>query len=307
MSDEKALAKTQESMIAEISPFMAQSLDLKAKAEVAEVTNEQQLASAVAVKKQITTHRKLVTDTRLGITRRFDEVKNAIIGKEREILLPLDEAQTVLGDKILTYQEEQERIRREEAARVQKMVERFAVDVYRYKEVDQVQDEGERLKKLYGELKPEDQKHPDVKVAFTQSINRLADRRAYLIEQEEQRKERERLEAEAAKQSEERAAIEREKSKNAEKARKIEADKERLEREKQRKADEEEAEEARKKQEAEDKHKVKAGVRTVTKFEVTDATAVPREFCVPSDQLIRAAVAEGREVPGVRVWTEKKV
>lgn len=306
-TDEKALQVAQEKMIAEISPFEQQSRDLLVKAEQAEVTNELQLASAVNIKKMITGHRKLVSDTRLSITRRFDEVKKAIINKESEIMLPLDEAQTLLGDKILSYQEEQERIRREEAERVQKMVDRFAVDQYRFKTVDEVQDEGERLKKVYSELKPDDQKHPDVKVAFTQAVNRLSDRKQYLIEQEEQRKERERLDAEAKKQSAERQAIEEEKAKNAEKQRKIDAEKERLEREKQRKADEEVAEEARKAREKSEKNQVKAGVRTVTKFEITEDYLVPREYCEPSDKLIRAAVADGKEIPGVRVWTEKKV
>jgi len=308
MSNDKALQQTQDAMIAEISPFEQQSRDLLAKAEAAEVTNEQQLASAVAVKKQITGHRKLVQDTRLSITRRFDEVKKAIMNRESEILLPLDEAQATLGDKILTYQEEQERIRREEQERVDKIVQRVTVgDVYRFKDVDMVQDEGERLKKLYSELKPEDQKLPDVKVAFTQSINKLADRKQYLIEQEERRKEEERLAEERKKQSAERAKIEEEKAEIERKRRAIEAEKERLEREKQRKADEEAAEEARLEREREEKQRVKAGVRTVTKFEIVNALEVPRQYCEPSDKLIRAAVLEGKEVPGVRVWTEKKV
>lgn len=307
-TDEKALLKAQESMIGEISPFEQQSRDLLQKAEAAEVSTEQQLASAVAVKKQITAHRKLVQDTRLNITRRFDEVKKAIMVKEDEILLPLDEAQAKLGEKILSYQEEQERIRREERERIEKIVARVTItDVYRYKTPGDVQDEGERFKKLYSELKPEDQKLPEVKVAFTQSINKLADRKAYLLEQLEQEKERQRLEEQAKKQSAERAELERQKAANEAKQRKIDAEKERLEREKQRKADEEAAEEARKEQEAEARRRVKTGVRTITKFEVTDEFEVPREYCTPNDQLIRAAVLAGKEIPGVRVWKEKKV
>src|SRR5882757_11437215 len=144
MSEDQALQKAQDNMIAEISPFQATSVELKAKAEAQEVTNEMQLASAVNVKKQITAHRKLVTDTRLGITRRFDDVKRAIMTKEAEILLPLDEGQTALSQKMLTYTEEQERIKREEQERVEKIVARFQVpDVYRYTDVDSVQDEGE--------------------------------------------------------------------------------------------------------------------------------------------------------------------
>ncbi|MBI5117617.1 hypothetical protein HZA56_14160 [Candidatus Poribacteria bacterium] len=309
-TDEKALAVVQEKMVGEISPFLIKSQDLKARAEAQTVTNEREAAAAVALKKEITGHRKLVQDTRLDITRQFDEVKKAIMTKEAEILLPLDEGQTDLGQKILTYQEEQERIAREERERVEKIVLRVTLsvsDTYRFKTVDEVQDEGERFKKLYGELKTEDQKLPDVKAAFTVSINRLQDRKAYLIEQEEQRIEREKLEAQRKEQSEAQAKIDAEKAANERKARQIEAEKERLEREKQRKADEEEAEAARKKRESEEKNRVKTGARTVTKFEITDPLIVPREYCEPVEKLIRAAIAEGKTVEGVRVWTEKKV
>src|SRR5687768_8468432 len=122
MSNENQLVQYQENLVQELNPFEATSNELLAKAESQDVTTELQLASAVAIKKQITTHRKLVSDTRLDITRRFDQVKKAIINRENEILLPLDKAQSALGDKILTYQEEQERIRREEEERVNTLV-----------------------------------------------------------------------------------------------------------------------------------------------------------------------------------------
>lgn len=308
MSEDQALQKAQDNMIAEISPFEAQSRELLSKAQAQEVGNEMQLASAVSVKKQITAHRKLVTDTRLGITRRFDEVKKAIMNKEAEILLPLDEAQTALGEKMLAYTEEQDRIKAEEAERVTKMVERFNIpDVYRFKAVGDVDDEGARLKKLYTELKPEDQNNAEVKAAFTVAINKLSDRKAYLEEQAAQEAERQRLEAQAKKQSDAQADIEAEKAANAAKARKIEAEKERMEREKQRKADEEAAEDARKKAESEKRNRVKTGVRTVTNFEVTEPWLVPREYCEPSDKLIRAAIKDGKDVPGVKVTVEKRV
>ena len=306
--DEKSIIQAQENMIAEISPFEQKSYELLQKAQDQEVSNELQLASAVAVKKEITAHRTLVKTTRLDITRRIDDVKKAIMNKELDITLPLDEAQTALSEKILTYQEEQERIRREEAERVAKIVQRVTVpDVYRFKTPDEVQDEGERFKKMYSELAPDDQKIAEVKIAFTMSINKLQDRKAYLVEQIEQEKERARLAEEARKQSAERAEIERQKAETERKKRQIEAEKERLEREKQRRADEDAAEEERKAREAAEKSRVKTGARTVTTFEITDPAAVPREYCKPDEQLIRAAVKDGKEVPGVTVKTERKL
>ena len=47
-------------------------------------------------------------------------------------------------------------------------------------------------------------------------------------------------------------------------------------------------------------------MRTVWKFEVTDAVKVPREYCEPSSKLIRAAVDAGvRNIEGVRIWPEE--
>lgn len=42
------------------------------------------------------------------------------------------------------------------------------------------------------------------------------------------------------------------------------------------------------------------------RFEITDATKVPREYCEPSAKLIRAAVDAGvRTIEGVRMWEEE--
>lgn len=305
---ETALQKAQENMIAEISPFEQVSRDLLAKAEAQEVSNEQQLASAVAVKKQITTHRKLVSDTRLGITRRFDEVKKAIMNRESEILLPLDQAQTALGEKILTYEEEQERIRKIEAERIAGLVKSVTlVDQYTLKTVADVEAKQKELQKVYDSLSDSDRTVGDVKATFTRSINTLADRKAYIEEQQRQEIERKRLAEEAAKQSEERQKIEAEKAANAEKERKIQAEKDRLEREKKRVADEKAADEEAKRKAAEDNARVKTGARTVTSFVIVNSEIVPREYCVPSDALIRSAIKQGIEVPGVEVKVERKI
>lgn len=307
MLDNIALDKAQETMIDQINPFEAQSRELLVKAEQQEVNSEQDLASAVAVKKQITAHRKLVTDTRLGITRQFDEVKKAIMNREAEILLPLDKAQSTLGEKMLTYTEEQERIKKAEAERIQSIVMSFSVNTYTLATPEAVDEKGASLKKAYADLSQEDQKMATIKVAFTQAVNALADRKAYLEEQIAQEEERKRLEAQAAEQSEERNKLEAEKAAVAEKERKIAAEKERLEREKQRKADEEAAEKERERIAREEKNSVKTGARTVTSFEIESPWLVPRKYCEPSDKLIRAAVKEGVEIPGVKVTVERKI
>jgi hypothetical protein len=44
---------------------------------------------------------------------------------------------------------------------------------------------------------------------------------------------------------------------------------------------------------------VAATIRTTESFEIIKADMVPREFCEPSDAKIKAALALGKEVPGV--------
>ena len=49
-------------------------------------------------------------------------------------------------------------------------------------------------------------------------------------------------------------------------------------------------------------------VKSIWKFEITDAAQVPRQYLVVSDQLVRQAVQAGaREIPGVRIYEDKTV
>lgn len=49
-------------------------------------------------------------------------------------------------------------------------------------------------------------------------------------------------------------------------------------------------------------------VRKVWKHQVVDGTKVPRQFCEPSDRILREAVRNGaRDIPGVRIWEETEV
>lgn len=47
--------------------------------------------------------------------------------------------------------------------------------------------------------------------------------------------------------------------------------------------------------------------REVTKFEVMDLSILPREYTLPDEKKISAAVALGKEIPGVRVYKETVV
>ena len=48
-------------------------------------------------------------------------------------------------------------------------------------------------------------------------------------------------------------------------------------------------------------------MRMITKFEVTDASKLPRHLLVPDMPKVRNAVLSGVKVPGVRVWEEPSI
>jgi len=48
-------------------------------------------------------------------------------------------------------------------------------------------------------------------------------------------------------------------------------------------------------------------IRTVTKYEITDESLLPREYMQPNTGTIRKAALAGKEIPGVRVWKEESI
>ncbi len=299
MTENKALATAEQNMVAEISPFQARANELLQRAKGAKVTNEQEAAAAVALKKEITGHRSLVNQTRLGITRQIDTLKKAIIGKEAEVLQPLEDAQAAVGAKVLAYQDKLERERREEQERIDKAVQRVSCgNVYALKTVAEVEAKGEQIKGVYSQMSAADQKDSRIKLAFTESVNKLIDRKTYLVEQARQEAERAELDAKEAKL----AAQKRRQDAKDEKQRRQE-EQEEIER----KADAD-----RRAAELAEKNQVKTGVRTLAELEITNPDLVPREFCSPDLAKVRAALKAHTagtpfEVPGIKITVTKKL
>lgn len=289
-----SLTTAQQNMVAEISPLLHRANSLMEKAKSVKVTDERGAANAIALKREITAHRTLVNQARLGITRQIDTVKKAIMDKESEILEPLQIAQDLVGDQVLAYQEEKERQRLAEIKRVDDLVDSVAMhSAYHLKTVAEVEKRYRQIRAAYADMSTDDQDNSAVKVAFTEAGSVLADRKAYLVEQARQEEERKKLDAQAAKQ----AAKQRRLDEQAAKAKRREAQEDA---ERQAQADRAEAERTARSQ-------VKTGVRTIIDITITDSNVVPREYCVPDMALIRTAVKAGVAVPGVKVKKIKKL
>lgn len=174
-----------------------------------------------------------------------------------------------ISQKILAYQEEQERLAKEEAARIDSICAKFATNAKSLRSQKACDERGAELKQAFAELPEADQNHAEIKLAFTKAINELLTRKDELTTAE-------RDEAEAAKLAA------------------------------QRKREQEIAEAEAAKAAKSQKPAVKSGIKTKTVFTVTNPELVPRYLCEPSDKLIREAIANGlREIPGVEIREEK--
>lgn len=258
-----------DSQVATISPFKAKSQELLEQAKDKEVTDDATAKEAVAIRKLITSHRTKVKNARLAITRNFDSVKSQFIDAEKDVLAPAEEALENISQKILAYQEEQERLAKEEAARVDAICAKFEVNAKSLRSQKACDEKGAELKQIFAELPKADQNHAEIKLAFTTAINSLLTHKDELTIAERDEVESTRLAM-------------------------------------QRKLDQKIAEAEAAKAAKAQKSTVKSGIKTKTIFTVTNPELVPRSLCEPSDKLIREAIANGlHEIPGVEIREEK--
>ncbi len=181
-----------DSQVATISPFKIKSQELLEQAKAKEITDDATAKEAVAIRKLITSHRTEVKNARLAITRNFDSVKSQFIDAEKDVLAPAEEALENISQKILAYQEEQERLAKEEAARVDAICAKFDTNAKSLRSQKACDEKGAELKQIFAELSEADQNHAEIKLVFTKAINELLTRKDELTTAE-------RDEAEAAK------------------------------------------------------------------------------------------------------------
>ena len=244
---------------------------MKDEAEALEIKDAGTLKTALELRKRVVKHINTTADYRKQYTRPLDQVTSQLIAGEREVLAPAEDAKSIVGKKIMDYEAEQERLAAIERERLGKIMESFDTnEAVHSNKVTLIDERGAKLKADYAALPQADQDNPDIKLAFTQSVNRLLEARDILSRA--QVDEAERAKAQAKRDADELAA-------------------------------KHEAETAPRTTSA---PAPKTGVKMVTKFEVIDQGAVPREYCVVSESHIRKASANGTtEIAGVRIYQER--
>ena len=262
-----------DSQVAIITDFERKSSALKAEVEAIDITDTQTLKSAMDKRKEINSHIKEVSAARMGITRKFNDVVSQFISAEKSVLKPAEEAKSAIGQKIIAYEEEQERLRLEEAKRIKEVIAKFDTNLRSLRTLKSVDERGTELKAIYAELPEADQANGEIKLAFTQQIVALGERKDEIRTAEVDAAEAAKI---AAKRRREVALAEQE------------------------------AEDAAKKAAKKAGPAVKTGVRMRTVFKIVAPADVPFEYCVPSETLIRKAVEAGAtEIPGVEITQER--
>lgn len=272
VSTEMELERVAESQVAQVTRYEKKSIALKSEADDIDIVDDLTMKDAIAKKKEINAHINEVKDVRMDYTRVLDKVKTKFTDAEKLVLKEAEEAKSVIGKKIIGYEEAQEKLRLAEEQRINDVISSFSTNLRSLRTLKAVDERGAELKVMYKQLPEVDQSNGRVKMAFTELIVSLNERKDEIRTAEVDE---------------------------------IEAAKAAAKRRRQIALAEQEVDEAEKAQKKKSTPAPKSGIRKVLKFKIEDAIEVPIEYCVPSESMIRKAVNSGvTEIPGVKIWEE---
>jgi len=263
--------------------LLKQSQDLK-------ITNNTELQDGSYILKGCQIAESDLENKRIEIVKPLGDFVKEANTLFKETAVSILEAKNVTKQKMLEWNQEQERIKREEEEK------RFAEEQARLRKLEEERLERERIEK---EKREEEEK-------------RLAQERERLRKLEEERIEKEMKSKQASEEEKQKALAvaeaqrqEREKLENDRldlERQKREVEEEKLRQEEQKKID---AKKRLDELEVSDREKqlhVK-GVYKLWQWEITDELSIPREFCSPDSKKINEAIKKGaREIQGLRIY-----
>lgn len=274
-----------EKELKEYNKYESQWLILWDEAEALTITSHTDLSKAEDLQKKCQKLRIEIENTRKDLVKPYNDLVWQINTKAKELILPIQNWEIIVKQKMLNWKQEEERKRLEKEKELQRKI-----TLIKQTNFD------DELKELI--------------VSFWE----IDDNRVYtaceLQQQEFERRKREQEEKEK-REAEEKRLEELRKKQNEEQAR-IEAEKIELERER-REIEEAKAKLEMEKLESEVKEKDPIPVkvkweRKVVKFEITNENQVPRSLCSPDEKKIREFVKNWvKEIPWVRVREENAI
>jgi hypothetical protein len=289
------------SYITAIEPIVTESKEFLDIAKKVKIIDEQSHFEAAKIKKTLTTFLVNAKDRRLSITKKARDIVTALNDLAEKALAPALEAKELIVKEIIDYEIKLEHARQVEALRIALINQVFITG--KVKETIELNFEMiEKIEAYFKTLAPKDQANPEIAQACHSLLQRVNIEISNLKEREAQKIEQARLAELKAINDTQAVELAKKMAEQAELQRKIFAENQKLE-------------DVRIAQNLE-QEKLKAqavklimpttGIRAYTKFEIIDASLVPRQYCSPDQTLINQALKLGiKEIAGLRIFTEK--
>lgn len=290
MEKTQALSLRQDQLVY-LNQFTVKGLALKAEAEALEVKQPSDLILANQTFKRAQALRKDIVSNYKDLVFPFQDFVKQVKVLADECGQPGEQAELIISQKILAYNEKVENERRIEAEKEKARLENERINEEHAKFL---RDEEEaRLRKI------EEDRLEAIRVEQERERARIA------LEQDAFKRAQRELEA---KRLEEEAKLEAERVRLAQQAREQEQKQKDIDAQKAKMDADEKAKENQEKQDVLDKANHVKGLRTGWTFEIVDEPAVQRQFCSPDSKLINAAIKGGlREMAGLRIYEEKRI
>lgn len=270
--------------------FLAIGNQLVEKADKLQIVKPEDTQVATIILKDCQTTEQDLEAKRLEITKPINDFVKEVNVLFRETATPILTAKNTVKTKILTYNQEQEKIRLAEEQK------RFAEEQARLRRLEAERIERERIEKERREAEEKKLKDEQERLRKLDEERIEKELQAQKVSEEEQKKMREeadkqRLERE--KLENEKLEIERQKREAEEERRKIEEEKKLME-------------EKRIASELAEKKISESRVRGIVKrwsWEIVDEAQIPKAFCSPDSKKINEAIKAGiRKIQGIRIF-----
>lgn len=266
-------------------------LEIKTSASELVIKNSEDLQKSSAIFKLCQENLKEIEEGRKELITPHRDFVNQINKLAKKVSVSTEEAKLLVKEKILKYNQEQEKIRFEKAEKERKRLEKI-----------RLKEDEDRLERK----RIEDEKR-EKEEARLEKIRIGQEKAQAKIDEEKNENKRKEAQIEADRINAQ-AKIEADKLEIARKKRELDEERKQIEEDKKeakRKALEAKQQEKRDKEE--EANKVK-GMRTLTKYEIIDEDLVPRGFCSSDSKKINEAIKSGvKKIAGIKIFKEKSI